>query len=40
MGQTIAENFGGTIPRGTSFLGEMSTPHNDQFANRRTALGN
>jgi phosphopentomutase len=24
MGQTVAENFGGTIPRGKSFLGEVS----------------
>jgi len=23
MGQTIAENFGGTIPKGKSFLNEM-----------------
>jgi phosphopentomutase len=26
MGQTIAENFGGTIPHGTSFLREAATP--------------
>ncbi len=25
MGQTVAENFGGKIPRGTSFLAEIST---------------
>ena len=25
MGQTIAENFGGKIPHGISFLGEIST---------------
>jgi phosphopentomutase len=24
MGQTIAENFGGTIPHGRSFLGEIA----------------
>jgi phosphopentomutase len=23
MGQTVAENFGGTIPHGESFLGEL-----------------
>ena len=27
MGQTIAENFGGVIPHGKSFLGEVSRPN-------------
>ena len=40
MGQTIAENFGVTIPHGTSFLHEMLKPHGDSVATRRTALGN
>jgi phosphopentomutase len=40
MGQTIAENFGATIPHGTSFLHEMLKPHSDSVATRRTALGN
>jgi len=32
MGQTIAENFGGTIPHGTSFLHEMTKPRSDGVA--------
>jgi phosphopentomutase len=40
MGQTIAENFGGSIPHGTSFLHEMLKPHSNQFASRQTAPGN
>ena len=40
MGQTIAENFGATIPHGTSFLSEMLEPHSDPVVSRRTALGN
>jgi phosphopentomutase len=40
MGQTLAENFGGSIPHGTSFLHEMLKPHSNQFASRQTAPGN
>ena len=40
MGQTIAENFGATIPHGTSFLQEMLRPQNDQVVSRRSARGN
>jgi phosphopentomutase len=29
MGQTAAENFGGSIPHGTSFLKEISAPHRE-----------
>jgi len=32
MGQTIAENFGGTIPHGTSFLGEMRNQRSNEVA--------
>src|ERR1700730_16102800 len=38
--KTIAENFGATIPHGTSFLNEMLTPNSDQFASRQAAPGN
>ena len=40
MGQTVAENFGATIPHGTSFLQEMVKPHSDHVASRRTAPAN
>ena len=36
MGQTIAENFGGTIPHGTSFLREATAPRGDAAARRGT----
>jgi phosphopentomutase len=36
MGQTIAENFGATIPHGTSFLCEATAPRGDSVAGRRT----
>ena len=32
MGQTIAENFGGTIPHGKSFLGEMRKQRSNEVA--------
>ncbi len=32
MGQTIAENFGGTIPHGTSFLREMRNQRSNEVA--------
>jgi phosphopentomutase len=38
MGQTIAENFGATIPHGARFFDEMVKPHSDQVASRKTAL--
>jgi phosphopentomutase len=40
MGQTIAENFGGKIPHGTSFLQQMLKPHSDQVVSRRAAPDN
>jgi phosphopentomutase len=36
MGQTIAENFGGTIPHGTSFLREATASRGDATARRGT----
>src|SRR5229473_1609152 len=36
MGQTIAENFGSTIPHGTSFLREATAPRGDSVAGRGT----
>jgi len=32
MGQTIAENFGGTIPHGKSFLSEMRKQRSNEVA--------
>ncbi len=32
MGQTIAENFGATIPHGKSFLGEMEMQRTNEVA--------
>jgi len=36
MGQTIAENFGATIPHGASFLREATQPRGDAVAKRGT----
>src|SRR5467141_2566084 len=36
MGQTIAENFGATIPHGASFLREATEPRRDAVAQRGT----
>src|SRR5216683_5055789 len=36
MGQTIAENFGSTIPHGTSFRSEATAPRGDSVAGRGT----
>jgi phosphopentomutase len=39
MGQTIAENFGATIPHGTSFLRGITAPRNDEVAKSGTVAG-
>jgi hypothetical protein len=40
MGQTIAENFGATIPHGTSFLRGITAPRSDEVAKSGTVAGN
>jgi hypothetical protein len=37
MGQTIAENFGTTIPHGTSFMREITASQRDKAASKGTA---
>jgi phosphopentomutase len=39
MGQTIAENFGATIPHGTSFLRGITAPRSDEVAKSGTVAG-
>jgi phosphopentomutase len=39
MGQTIAENFGATIPHGTSFLRGITAPRSDEVAKSGTVTG-
>jgi phosphopentomutase len=40
MGQTIAENFGATIPHGTSFLRQITAARTDEVAKSGTVSGN
>jgi phosphopentomutase len=39
MGQTIAQNFGGVIPHGTSFLREAAESPSDEIARKGTVSG-
>jgi phosphopentomutase len=39
MGQTIAQNFGGVIPHGTSFLRDVAGSRSNEVATRGTVSG-